>query len=196
MLHKRSQNATLDEDEDDQRIEYADILAKRVVYSHAHALVCASMLVAGVVEVLWILGLLTVSTGASHLPDHPLFALLEIYVTLGLVGDILLRLVLQRRDFCRQCANIVDVGVASVSIVSLVLFEAGLETPTEMLLGTIIVTGRIVFRLARLIAVSKGWRQHQRAADRKLDVQLDVCMDGGSSERLEWDVEDGGPSIA
>ena len=188
--HKRSTGAVQDDDEDDRRIEYADILAKRVIFSRAHAVLCASMLVAGVVEVLWIFHELRTSTGERQLPEHFAFAVLETYVTIGLVGEILLRVILQRKDFCLKWTNIVDVSVAALSVISSALFAAGLETPAEMLLGSIIITARIVFRLVRLISVSKGWRQHQLAADRSLDVS----MDSDAHLRLDWDrdVEGGG----
>ena len=154
------------------RSEYADILAKRVVFSRGHTILCTSMLIAGCVEVLWIL--LPMGSGVGSLPDHPLFLLVESYVTLGLLCEILLRLVLQRGSFCKRWSNVFDVSVAAISVVSSALFAAGLETPAEMLLGTIIVTARIVFRLLRLVSLSRGFRQQQYAADRKLDVCMDV----------------------
>ena len=192
---KRATGAAHDEyEEDDRRIEYADILAKRVIFSRAHAVLCASMLVAGVVEVLWIFHELHSSTGERHLPEHVVFTVLETYVTIGLVGEIVLRLILQRQDFCLKWSNIVDVAVAAVSVISSALFAAGLETPAEMLLGTIIITARIVFRLIRLISVSKGWRQHQIAADKSLDIS----MDSDAHLRLDWDrdVEGGGDAFS
>lgn len=170
MKPRRAVGASYETDDDSRAMEYADILARRVVFSRAHSAVCTSMLAAGVVEVLWIVAH---SFRTSRLPDHPLFVVIESYVTLGLFGEILLRAAMQRREFCRKWANIFDVAVAGVSVVSSALFYAGLETPAEMLLGTIIVTARILFRLMRLVAVSRSLRENQRSADRKLDV----CMD-------------------
>ena len=157
------------------RSEYADILAKRVVFSRAHTLLCSSMLVAGVVEVSWIV--LPISSGSGQLPDHPMFILVEAYVTLGLVLEIALRIILQRREFCQRWSNVFDIVVASVSVVSAALYATGLETPAEMLLGTIVVVCRIVFRLTRLVALSRGFRAQRAASATKLDIDLEASSD-------------------
>ena len=183
-LHKRAFTSSHEEGAALQtRVEYADILAKRVVFSRAHTVLCTSMLLAGLVEVLWIL--LPIGSGAGSLPEHPLFVLVEGYVTLGLLVEILLRAVLQRGEFCQKWSNVFDVTVAAISVLSSALFAAGLETPAEMLLGTVIVTARIVFRLLRLVSLSRGFRQQARAADR----QLDVCLDHGGMKATESDDE-------
>lgn len=180
----RQRGASYYDDDDDvhddshsSRVAYADILARRLVFSRVHTAVCATMLVAGVVEVLWILLTAISGSGGGGLPTHPLFIFIESYVTLGLLGEILLRVAMQRREFCRKSTNVFDVVVATVSVASSALFYAGMETPAEMLLGTIIIISRIVFRLMRLVSVSRGFRQTQLAADRKLDIDLDSAGD-------------------
>ena len=97
--------------------EYVDILARRVVFSRTHTLLCTSVILAGVVEVLWIL-LPTPSSSVGRLPDHWLFGAVETYVTIGLLGELLLRLALQRRGFWRNRANLFDASVVGISLLS------------------------------------------------------------------------------
>jgi len=164
--------------------EYVDILAKRVAFSRVHVLLCSSILVAGVIEVLWIL--LPIRSAAVSVPHHPLFKLVEGYVTVGLVGEIALRVVLEKREFCQKWSNVFDVVIAASSVTSVALFAAGLETEAEMLVGTIIVTARVVFRLLRLLSLGRGFQRHQHTADCKhLEVRMtdadDDAFDGTSS---------------
>ena len=141
--------------------EYFDILAKRVVYSRAHSCLCGTMILAGVAELSWIL---LPNGGIGQLPEHPCFVLLETYVTLGLLVEIALRAVLQRRAFLQRWSNLFDCLVVLVSVLSSALFAAGLETPAEMAVLGLVVTGRVAFRLLRLLALTKTFQQHQQAA--------------------------------
>ena len=192
MLHKRLHAQGSSSNDEDEALfpradglssaEYADILAKRVVFSRAHVACTSSILFAGVVEVLWIL--LPINSGVAQLPDHPLFTLVEGYVTAGLVSEIVLRAILEgRREFCQKWSNVLDVGVAAVSLFTALLWAAGLESDGEVLLTEIIVTARVVFRLLRLLSLSRGFRQHQASADsRKLEVRWDVDIGGGGDD--------------
>ena len=83
----------------DLRIDYVDVLAKQLLVSHAHTMACATMIVAGFVEVVWIL---LPHGGVGQLPDHPVFVAVETYVTLGLLLDIALRVALKRGAFCNE----------------------------------------------------------------------------------------------
>ena len=58
---------------------------------------------------------------------------------------------------------------------------SGLETEAEMLIGTILVTARVVFRLLRLLSLGRGFRQRQQAADSK---HLEVRMAGDDDAML------------
>jgi len=168
------------------RGEYVDILAKRVVFSRAHVCLCSSILVASVVEVLWIL--LPMHSASGQLPDHPLFTLVESYVTLGLVIEITLRALLEKRSFCRRWSNVFDVVVAAVSIASSALFVAGLANGlAEKLLETIVVTARVVFRLLRLLSLSRSFRQQRSSASQKhLEVRMDDLSPRGAGGAAGW----------
>ena len=138
MLHKRLHAQGSSSNDEDEALfpradglssaEYADILAKRCVFSQMRRVACtSSILFAGVVEVLWIL--LPINSGVAQLPDHPLFTLVEGYVTAGLVSEIVLRAILEgRREFCQKWSNVLDVGVAAVSLFTALLWAAGLES--------------------------------------------------------------------
>ena len=151
--------------------EYVDILAKRVAFSRTNALLCGTLIAAGVAEVLWIV-LLAVTGRPGQLPDHWLFVLIETYVTLGLLAEIALRLALERSAFFRQLSNIFDISVALLSVLASTLYAIGRETPVEMAISELIVTLRVVFRLFRLLSVTKGFKRHHQAADRKLEIEI------------------------
>ena len=158
--------------------EYLDIVAKRVVFSRAHVCLCTSILMASIVEVLWIV--LPMHSASGQLPDHPLFTLVESYVTFGLVVEISLRAVLEKRAFCQKFSNVFDASVALISIASSVLFAAG---QGEKLVETIVVTARVVFRLLRLLSLSRSFRQQQQALSQKhLEVRLDLSPRGAGQE--------------
>ena len=175
-------SAAVDEGEPSMRPqEYLQILAKRVLFSRLHSFLCATVIAAGVVEVLWIL-LPTTDSGIGHPPDHWLFQIAESYVTLGLVGEIVLRLALEGwHTFFAKRANQFDLVVAGLSGLSSLLYALRLESPAEMAAAEVMVLVRVVFRLLRLVTVTKGMRRHQQAAGRKLELEV----------RLDEDAETG-----
>ena len=128
------------------------------------------MIVAGVVEVLWIL---LPHGGVGRLPDHPLFVAVETYVTVGLLGEVCLRLTLQGCEFFRQFSHLLDLAVAVISVLSSILFVTGMESAEQMAFAEMIVIARILFRLLRLLALTKGFQRQQQAADRKLEIVLE-----------------------
>jgi len=162
--------------------EYVQTLAKRMVYSRTYAAFYLSVILAGIVEVVWIL---LPHGGVGQLPDHILFTVVENYVTLGLLCDISMRAALQRRRFCREVANLVDTFVLTVSITTSVLMAIGRETEAELLVAEVLITVRVVFRLLRLRSITRSFQRQQAAADRKLEINL-------SDEALLGDVEAGG----
>ena len=151
--------------------EYANILAIRLVHSRVHALLCGTVLCAGIVEVIWILH---PDGGVGQLPTHGLFVAVESYVTLGLVMELALRGGVQRADFCQRRSNWLDLAVAFISVLSLVLSAVGLETPAEHAFAEMLILGRVTFRLLRLAVVTRGLVRQRRTSDsRKLDIVLD-----------------------
>ena len=174
--------------------EYVDILARRVVFSRTHTLLCTSVILAGVVEVLWIL-LPTPSSGVGRLPDHWLFGAVETYVTIGLLGELLLRLALQRRGFWRNRANLFDASVVGISLLSSLLYALGAETPMEALFAEAVVIARVVFRLLRLFTATKGLRRQQQASDTKLEINFsdeDLEQANDAEDELLMRLESGG----
>ena len=125
-------------------------------------------------QVAWII-LPGPSSGFGQLPDSVLFTAVETYVTIGLVCELLLRAVHGGiRNFCRVKANVFDSVVAAVSVLSSILIAAGLETPAELLVAEFLVIGRILFRLSRLLAISKSFQRQQQAAYRKLEININL----------------------
>ena len=169
--------------------EYVDILAKRMLYSRAHTCLCGTMMCAVTLEVAWTL---LPHGGIGHLPHHPVFIFVEIYVTLGLLGELLLRAALQRKDFWNRRANAFDAFVVLISIVTAILFISGWESPGEMLFAEVIVIARIAFRLIRCWSLTKTFQRQAQAADRKLDVVLgDVAGSSMLGDDLADLLEDG-----
>ena len=123
------------------RNEYVETLAKRVIYSRAYTAFYVSVIVAGCVEVAWIF-----CCGVGQLPQSSLFAVIESYVTLGLLTEVGMRAALLRRHFCLQVANVVDSLVAATSVATSALMALGLETRAEFLIAEVLVTGRVCFR--------------------------------------------------
>ena len=156
--------------------EYVQILAKRVLYSRAYTCFYLSMIGAGVIEVCWILAP-SAGGGFGQLPTHPAFTAVETYVTIGLVCELTMRAILSGpAAFCSLPANVFDTVVAAVSVASSLLIAAGMETPAELLVAEILVTGRVLFRLSRLLAITKSFQRQQQAAYRKLEINLlDDC---------------------
>lgn len=70
-----------------------------------------------------------------------------------------------------------DSAVAAVSVSSSVLLATGLETPAELILAEGLVLGRIIFRLSRLLSISKSFQRQQQAAYRKLEINLSDAVD-------------------
>jgi hypothetical protein len=172
--------------------EYVDILAKRVIHSNAHTCLCGSMIVAGTIEVAWTL---LPHGGVGQLPHHPFFVFVGVYITLGLVGELVLRAALQRHDFFRRRVNLIDGFVAPVSVVSLILFGAGLETPGEMMFAEAIVIARIAFRFLRCYSLTKTFQRQQQVANSKLDIVLaDVELGDGGEMASMLDSDHGGHS--
>ena len=167
--------------------EYVDIVAKRVLYSRAHTCVCSTMIIAGTIEVAWTL---LPHSGVGHLPHHPFFVFVEVYVTLGLLGELALRAALQRKDFCRRRVNLIDGTVALISVLSLVLYAAGLETPSEMLFAEVVVFARVAFRFLRCWSLTKNFKRQQQVADRQLDIVLGDVEGGDSGETISM-LDDG-----
>ena len=139
------------------RNEYLDILAKRVLYSRAYTGFYVSLIVAGLVEVVWILS--PTDGGIGHLPHHGAFTLIESYVTVGLILELALRFTLQNRGFWTRLSNIFDMVVVVVSVFSTLMFVAGVETRSEALFADLLVTGRVFFRLLRLLAITKSFKR-------------------------------------
>lgn len=150
------------------------ILAKRLLYSRAYTCFYLSMITAGVVEVGWIILAPTASAeGVSQLPTHPAFTAVETYVTLGLLCELSMRAMLfGMKSFCSLPANLFDSAVVAISVGSSVLIALGLETSAELIVTEILVTGRVLFRLSRLLAITKSFRRQQHAASRKLEINL------------------------
>ena len=157
--------------------EYMQILARRLMYSRAYTFFYASMIVAGVVELVWILVPGMSGNGFHQLPTSPWFTAVETYVTVGLVCELGLRATLKPTNFCRSPANVFDSVVALVSVLSSLLVAFDLETPTEMLLAEGLITARVGFRLSRLLLLTKGFQRQQQAAYRKLDINLGDTLD-------------------
>jgi len=132
-----------------------------------------SVIAAGFVEVAWIL---LQQGGIGTLPKETMFTVVETYVTLGLVFEICIRASVQWRRFFQSVANVVDAAVAAISVTSSLLLASGLETKTEMLVAESLVIGRVLFRLLRLLAITKAFQRQQAAADRKLEVNLDDTL--------------------
>jgi hypothetical protein len=100
-------SASAPQDSDTSAREYANILAKRLVYSRTHTCLCSSMIGAATIEIAWIIA--PQAGGVGHLPDHPLFMVIEAYVTVGLVCEILLRFALSKREeLCRNPAHMLE----------------------------------------------------------------------------------------
>ena len=152
------------------RNEYIDILAKRVLYSRAYTIFYVSLICSGVAEVAWIL--LPTAGGVGILPQHGLFTVVESYVTAGLVLELALHATLQRRSFWLTLGNYLDAAVATVSVVSTISLVVGVETRSEALFADILVITRVVFRLLRLLTITKRFKRQQLAADRKLEVEV------------------------
>ena len=165
--------------------EYVDTVAKRVLFSRAHTCLCGTMICAGTIELAWTL---VPHGGVGYLPQHPFFVFVEVYVTVGLLGELMLRAALQRRDFCRRRVNLIDGIVATVSVLSFVLYAAGLETPGEMLFAEAIVFARIAIRFLRCWSLTKTFKRQQLVADRQLDIVLGDDVDGEDvSEMIDSD---------
>ena len=105
-------------------------------------------------------------------------------MTLGLLGEIVLRLLLQRHDFWRSRANLFDAGVVGISLLSSLLYYAGAQTRIEALFAEVLVVARVVFRLLRLLTATKSLQRQQQAVDQKLEVRFGTEGGGGSSEVL------------
>ena len=151
---------------------YSQIVARRIAISQAHSCLCATVVGAGVVEILWILlpaGVVDPSA-AGQPPDSALFAAIETYVTIGLICELALRMALQRGAFCAQRSNLLDLCVALVSVASSALYAAGLEGAVEMLVAEVLVTARVAFRLLRLLAVSKGLKRPSAGHELEIDL--------------------------
>lgn len=185
------------------RHEYVDILAKRVLYSRAYTGFYVTLIGAGLVEVVWILS--PDGGGVGHLPHHGAFTVVESYVTVGLILELALRAALQRRLFWSQFANLFDLFVVIVSVFTTVLAVAGAETRSEALLADLLVTGRVFFRLFRLMTITKSFKRQQATSDQKLKVEFDDVMDSPMmdvesgrfmEQSLVIDVEKASTSIA
>ena len=161
--------------------EYVEILARRILFSRLHSTLCATVLGASVIEVLWIV-LPSSASGWGHMPNHWLFFIVESYVTLGLMGEIALRVALERRAFFDKRSNIFDTIVAVVSVIVSLLYTAGLETAMEFAAAEALVTLRIVFRLLRLLSLTKGFKRHRQAADRKMELEVKMELVGADDE--------------
>jgi hypothetical protein len=105
--------------------EYAQTVATRVVYSRGYGAFYVSLLVASITELLWVLHPWA-SGGCCRLayPTSPVFFVVESYLTIGLVGDTVLRMVWQREAFWTQCGNVFDVSVSALSIVCFAVYMA------------------------------------------------------------------------
>lgn len=107
-----------------------------------------------------------------------MFTAIESYVTAGLIIELILRAAhAGARKFCSVKTNVFDGLVAAVSVASSFLIAEGLETPTELILAEIIVIGRILFRLSRLLAISKSFQRQQQAIHHKLEINLSEVRD-------------------
>ncbi|EOD20161.1 hypothetical protein EMIHUDRAFT_255537 [Emiliania huxleyi CCMP1516] len=197
---------------------YVQTLAKRISYSRAYTAFYVSVILAALVEarkgarsaaqdaacqqhplprpqVVWILllGLSDSSSTGRRLPVSPLFTVVETYVTVGLLAELVVRGAMQQRAFFAHRSNWADMAVAGISLLTSALLLLGLETPAEMVLAEALVFGRVAFRLMRL-----AFRQQQAAAGHKLDLSVhnggdiyggggDFCAaDYGISAEEEW----------
>jgi hypothetical protein len=151
-----------------ERSEYVDIIARRVRFSRLFAGFYISVIVASLIEVVWVL---TPHGGVGRLPDSALFVFVETYVTVGLVLELLLRAILQRAHFCSDRGNILDTVVVAISVTTSLIVASGNETETEILLTELVIAGRVAFRLLRLLTLTKSFHRQQAAT--ALDVSLD-----------------------
>lgn len=160
---------------------YVQTLAKRISYSRAYTAFYVSVILAALVEarkgarsaaqdaacqqhplprpqVVWILllGLSDSSSTGRRLPVSPLFTVVETYVTVGLLAELVVRGAMQQRAFFAHRSNWADMAVAGISLLTSALLLLGLETPAEMVLAEALVFGRVAFRLMRLVSISQA----------------------------------------
>lgn len=175
--------------------ERIETITKRLLYSNTYQALVASLTIAALVETYWLLSP-THGTGAGQPPPHDTtYLVVETYVTLGLTLDLAARLYLQKCDFFRSPANVLDAAIAAASLLTSLLLALGAQLPSEMFVAELLVAGRVLFRLLRLIAITRSFRRQHAAAGRKLEVVWDeddveapaVGIPGGSSEG--WSAE-------
>ena len=160
-------------DDYDRAREYINILARRLIFSRFYSCFFVSLIVACITEVLWVL--LPHGGGVGQIPTDTAFVAIEAYVTVGLALELLLRGILQHKTFwlfCSECANVLDCVVVALSILSNILTFTGHQTETGMVLSEILITGRVIFRLMRLGALTKSFRRQQAAATHTLEVDM------------------------
>ena len=127
-----SESSTLLGDTDDDQHgsissrEYASLLASRVFHSRSCGAFYASLLAASLTEIVWIMHP-WVEDGVANCckiayPKSPVFFAVEVYLTVGLVLETVLRAVSQGATFCSDAGNVFDATVCCLSIVSFALF--------------------------------------------------------------------------
>ena len=163
--------------------EHAQIAAGRLIYSNSCGLFYASLLVASLTEIVWILHPWVDPVHCCHIayPKSPLFFLVEAYLTIGLLADVALRFVWQRESFWLQHSNIFDVIVCGLSLLSFMLYwrHTGKDLEVVVLL---IMFGWLIVRIARLVATLQKIRDRHRSTSRELDVAFPDDFDDLTDE--------------
>ena len=155
--------------------EKAQILASRIIHSQGICMPIfhVSLLAASVTEIVWIMHPWA-EEGCCRIsyPTSPLALAVEAYLTLGLLGETLLRMAWLRAAFWAAWGNVVDCTVSGLSLLSFVLYVRQTSQDLELVVLVLMICW-LLLRIVRLYTVAKNLATSHRRRSTKSEIRFD-----------------------
>ena len=168
--------------------EKAQILASRIIHSQGICMPIfhVSLLAASVTEIVWIMHPWA-EEGCCRIsyPTSPLALAVEAYLTLGLLGETLLRMAWLRAAFWAAWGNVVDCTVSglsllsfllllllALSLLSFVLYVRQTSQDLELVVLVLMICW-LLLRIVRLYTVAKNLATSHRRRSTKSEIRFD-----------------------
>ncbi len=128
----------------------------------------------------------------SGYPTHWLFIAIEVFINCVLCGEVLLRMLIQKKRFFKSKANLFDVLVSILCVASLIVYFSGPSTLEEVddAVAVLLLILRYGVQFLRLILLIKNNREKLTSSCNRANNIVDfasMMVDTGTTEGLSED---------
>jgi hypothetical protein len=136
------------------RIDHVSDLANAFLFSRAYTVFIGVHVVINLALFIWEMA----TVAGFKLPSHGLFVFLEVWVNFALVFEIILRVLVQRKEYLKDKRNWFDVAISFASIVTLTFLFFGNSVLDDMAeeLTLVLLAFRYIIVLLRVAILIKN----------------------------------------